>query len=256
MTDRSVLLLGKGAVADELARFLGACKDEIVHFDESGASLGQLQGQDGMNRVVAVIDVLAEPTLRQTVLATVEPFIGPEVPIFTSALTACATQIAAGLMIPSRVIGFQPWLPAQLKMMEVSQPLQAQQDKQWEQRLAFWQNRGKEVEIVDDLPGLVFPRILAMIVNEAAFALSEGVASVEDIDLAMKKGTNYPHGPFEWADEIGIDEILSVLTTLQRELGDDRYRPAAILRKLVYAGWTGKASKHGFYRYNERGEIA
>jgi 3-hydroxybutyryl-CoA dehydrogenase len=91
--------------------------------------------------------------------------------------------------------------------------------------------------------------VLALLVNEAAFALSEGVARARDIDLAMKKGTNYPFGPLEWADEIGIDQIIAILLGLQRELGEDRYRPAPLLRKMSYAGFLGQASARGFYLY-------
>ncbi|WP_243633247.1 3-hydroxyacyl-CoA dehydrogenase family protein [Paenibacillus xerothermodurans] len=102
---------------------------------------------------------------------------------------------------------------------------------------------------VADETGAVFPSILSMIINEAAFTWMEKAASAEDIDTAMRKGTNYPLGPLEWADDIGLDELLAVLSGLQRDLGEDRYRPAPILRKLVHAGWLGKRAGRGFYNY-------
>jgi 3-hydroxybutyryl-CoA dehydrogenase len=98
-------------------------------------------------------------------------------------------------------------------------------------------------------------RILAMIMNEAAFAYGEGVASVRDIDRAMRLGTNYPKGPLGWADEIGLDIVLKVLRSLQESLGDDRYRPAPLLQHLVASGHTGATTGEGFHHPGERGMV-
>jgi len=90
-----------------------------------------------------------------------------------------------------------------------------------------------------------------LIVNEAARSLDEGVASADEIDIAMRLGVNYPQGPLRWADQIGLDDVLAVLEGLQRETGDDRYRPATLLKKLVTAGYLGETSGRGFYSHNE-----
>lgn len=103
--------------------------------------------------------------------------------------------------------------------------------------------------------GEVVVRILAMIMNEAAFAFGEGVASVRDIDRAMRLGTNYPKGPLGWADEIGLDVVLQVLRNLQETLGEDRYRPAPLLQQLVAAGSTGGTPGEGFHHPGERGMV-
>lgn len=104
---------------------------------------------------------------------------------------------------------------------------------------------------MQDEVGLVYARILSLIINEAAFGLMEGIASPQDIDTAMRQGTNYPMGPLEWADTVGVDDIVAVLNGLHREIGEDRYRPAPLLRKLLYAKRLGLQSGRGFYTYPE-----
>lgn len=117
----------------------------------------------------------------------------------------------------------------------------------------FLKTRGFETERVGDFSGLVLRRVLFMIINEAAYALWEGIASREDIDLAMKLGTNYPMGPLEWADAIGLDQVYNGLKGLHEEYGDDRYRPCPLLRKLVSSGFTGKRAGRGFYAHTGEG---
>ncbi len=103
---------------------------------------------------------------------------------------------------------------------------------------------------VPEIPGLVLGRILAMLVNEATSGLMEGVASAEDIDAAMKLGTNYPHGPLAWADYVGLDVILAILHHLEDEYGKDRYCPMPLLKHKVDAGKLGRKSGEGFYSYH------
>ena len=109
---------------------------------------------------------------------------------------------------------------------------------------------GFDPVLVADGPGLVRARILCCLINEAIGALMEGVAIVEDIDKAMRLGTNYPFGPLAWADQIGLDTVLGVMTGLHKEWGEDRYRPSPLLRRKVLAGHLGKKSGRGFYIYD------
>ena len=101
----------------------------------------------------------------------------------------------------------------------------------------------------DDQPGFIFNRILVPMINEAVFALGEDLGSPEDIDQAMKLGTNQPMGPLQLADFIGLDTCLAIMEVLHEGLGDDKYRPAPLLRRYVDAGWLGKKTGRGFYRY-------
>jgi 3-hydroxybutyryl-CoA dehydrogenase len=111
---------------------------------------------------------------------------------------------------------------------------------------AFFSGLGLQVEWVGDAPGLVLGRIVCQLVNEAAFALQKGIGSAEDIDTAMRLGFNFPRGPLEWGDAIGLDHVLAVLDALRGELGEERYRAAPLLRRLVADGQLGRSTGGGF----------
>jgi 3-hydroxybutyryl-CoA dehydrogenase len=115
----------------------------------------------------------------------------------------------------------------------------------------FFGALGKHVAWVGDAPGLVLGRIVCQVINEAAFALGEGVGDTRDIDTGMVLGLSHPRGPFEWADTIGVDHVLRVLEALCDEYREERYRPAPALRRLVQAGRLGRASGQGFFAYGE-----
>jgi len=120
---------------------------------------------------------------------------------------------------------------------------------------AFLANGGIEVPEGSPEQGEIAVRILAMIMNEAAHAVGEGVASVRDVDIAMKLGTNYPKGPLKWADEIGLDVVFHILKSLDASLGDERYHPAPLLRQMVRSGATGDAVGEGWHTPGEKGMV-
>jgi 3-hydroxybutyryl-CoA dehydrogenase len=113
----------------------------------------------------------------------------------------------------------------------------------------FFHSIGKHAIWVGDAPGLVLGRIVCQLINEAAFAAQEGVGTPADIDKGVRLGLNYPRGLLEWADQIGLDQVLATLDALQREIGGDRYRAAPLLRRMAYEGRTGRAASRGFYSY-------
>jgi 3-hydroxybutyryl-CoA dehydrogenase len=180
---------------------------------------------------------------------------GPETAVGIFSPRLSVSELAAAHPHPERVVGFD-FLEGRLvagNLVEVAPGLRTSPAATEAVEEPFRAN-GLEVERVGDYAGLVMRRILYMLINEAAYALMEGVASAGDIDAAMKLGTGYPAGPLAWADTIGLDRVYDGLRSLQEEYGDDRYRPCPLLRKMVAAGLTGRRAGAGFHRYagNER----
>lgn len=156
----------------------------------------------------------------------------PSTIILTSSITISATEQASWIKHPSRLIGISAF-PTLLKahLLEVAAtPFIGK--KQIGAAQEFFMTIGKEMSVVQDRIGMVMPRILCQLINEAFFALTENVASPIDIDTAMKLGTGYPNGPIEWANRIGLPSVIAVMEQLHRDLGEDRYRIAPLLKQL------------------------
>jgi 3-hydroxybutyryl-CoA dehydrogenase len=159
------------------------------------------------------------------------------------------TLLGAQTKRPERVVGMHFMNPVPLmKLVEVIRALPTD-DATYEATIALARHFGKEVVTAKDIPGFIVNRLLIPFLNEACFALQEGLGTVPDIDKGIKLGLNHPMGPFELADLIGLDTCLSIAEVLQREIGEDKYRPAPILRQYVAAGWLGRKTGRGFYRY-------
>lgn len=169
--------------------------------------------------------------------------------LYVSALACSATEAAGWSAEPGRVTGWAALPPFETDgVVEAASALQSDPESV-ERAEAFWAGLGLEVVWVADGPGLVRARILCALINEAATALMEGVAAPEDIDPAMRLGANYPRGPLEWADLIGLDVVLGVMRGLQQEYGEDRYRPCPLLSRMVQAGRLGRKTGRGFFAY-------
>jgi 3-hydroxybutyryl-CoA dehydrogenase len=166
-------------------------------------------------------------------LLRLESMLPPSVPILSSSVTVSLAEQAAWLKHPSRLagIGAFPTL-LQGSLLECVTTAQTAADVRSAAE-AFASTLGKSAVFVEDSVGMVMPRILCMLINEAYFAMMEGVADDAAIDTAMKLGTNYPHGPVEWAQRIGLPHVVAVLNALQRYFGEDRYRCAPLLMKAA-----------------------
>ncbi len=159
------------------------------------------------------------------------------------------TELAAATKRPERFVGMHFMNPPPvMQLIEIIRGLQTN-DTTSRTVCDLAKRFGKTVVTSSDRPGFIVNRILIPMLNEACFALEEGLASAEDIDAAVKLGLNHPMGPLTLADFIGLDTCLSIAEVLHRGLGDDKYRPAPILRQYVAAGWLGRKTGRGFYSY-------
>lgn len=245
MTPKGIVVIGDNLLAKELVHSLR----------EHGLTDVALNDYEAVNDIETVIETTnLDLEQKKKNLQEIEAHVQPQTLILSTTLALTATEAASWLSHPDRLIGFGTFV--NFKEGNLIEMAPALQSGPYFLKIAedLFSALELEPEVVQDEAGLVFPRILSMIINEAVFALTEGTASVEDIDEAMKKGTNYPMGPLEWAGKIGIDEVYAVLSGLHRQFGEERYRPAPLIRKLVHAGWTGSETGKGFY-YNQNRHV-
>jgi 3-hydroxybutyryl-CoA dehydrogenase len=156
--------------------------------------------------------------------------------VLVEASLVATTESALRFPHPERVVGFGG-IPAvaQRQLVEVAPGLRTAPEA-WHKAAQFFWSLGRDTEVIHDVPGLIAPRLIACVINEAVFVLQEGVARMGDIDTAMQLGVNYPHGPLEWADRLGPATVLAILEHLRDYTGEDRYRPCPLLRKVAQAG--------------------
>jgi 3-hydroxybutyryl-CoA dehydrogenase len=187
-------------------------------------------------------------SLKAEILRAIDAVAGDAI-LASNTSSISITDLAASVRRPDRFIGMHFMNPVPvMKLVEVIRGLQTS-DETTTEVIALSEGLGKTPVEVNDFAGFVSNRVLMPMINEAVFCLMEGVAEPEAIDTVMKLGMNHPMGPLALADLIGLDTCLAILEVLQRDIGDDKYRPCPLLRKYVAAGWLGRKAGRGFYSY-------
>ncbi|KAL4435183.1 hypothetical protein ABPG77_001865 [Micractinium sp. CCAP 211/92] len=230
-----------------------AAKGRLPGDTDPGAVLGRLRSATELEALAAadyVVEAVPErEALKADVFRALDRLLPPHAVLASNTSSISITRLAAATSRPDRVVGLHFMNPVPLMgLVELIRGMQTS-DETFEATQLLAMHLGKATCVSLDRPGFIVNRILMPMVNEAFFALMEGVGTAHDIDAGMKLGTNQPMGPLALADFIGLDTCLSIMRVLHNGLGDDKYRPCPLLIQYVDAGWLGKKSGRGVYSY-------
>jgi 3-hydroxybutyryl-CoA dehydrogenase len=241
---------GRDGIADQLG--VRVSKGKLAG-DERDAILSRISASGQLEKLAEadyVIEAATENTeVKRALFMRADTILPPHAVLATNTSAIPITKLAAHTRRPELVLGMHFMNPAPvMRLVEIIRGLQtADETVATARELAL--RLGKDVVFANDMPGFIVNRMLIPFLNEACFALQEGLGTPEDIDRGAKLGLNHPMGPFELADLIGLDTVLYMAEVLHREFGDDKYRPPTILRNHVSAGWLGRKTGRGFYKY-------
>jgi 3-hydroxybutyryl-CoA dehydrogenase len=241
---------GQKTIKDSLARLV---KKEALTPAAADEAFARITWSTETRAHVAsdfVVEAATEnEALKKKIFADLDAVCRPEVLLASNTSSISITRLAAATTRPERFIGMHFMNPVPvMKLVEIIRGI-ATSDATYAATKALAEQLGKTTTVSKDYPGFLANRILMPMINEAFYALMEGVGSAEDIDTTMKLGTNQPMGPLTLADFIGLDTCLAILRVLHDGLGDSKYRPCPLLVQYVDAGWHGKKAGRGVYRY-------
>ncbi len=248
---QEILDRAMGTISANLQR--GVDKGKMTA-DEKTAVLGRIRPATTLESPVAKADIVIEAIIEKLAAKTevfqkLDKLTAPGCILASNTSSISITKIAAATSRPDKVIGMHFMNPVPIMtLVEVIRGI-ATSDETYRKVEELSQAMGKRPLEVNDYPGFISNRVLMPMINEAIFALYEGVATPEAIDGVMKLGMNHPMGPLTLADFIGLDVCLAILRVLEEGFGDPKYRPCPLLVKMVDAGWLGRKSGRGFYRY-------